>query len=1353
MPVLVVVVDTSQEQGDDPQLQRLVRLWSHFNDLRSLPLEPGLAEKDETFWRAFLAALPTTISTTSIMAASLNALYQLERKCPLEYQDWLRRCGTTVESLASTTRPAIMAASTVDDDENPAAATAAAPIEEEPSSSSLTKIDATTSTTSTALEVQKDSTTESNVATVGAMETNVTTATDTWSSGTAATTTSEQATTTPSSAPVDVVNADDQGKIEKDKEENSDSTEEPVLIGDVQEEEEEPIVMVDTKQMVAPLSLSSSSVPPASQDILSTLFPAETETEVILVDEEEAVEEPADETSQGILPSSLLADTEELPIIQPHIAESPPPGAATSSWSDEAAVVTATTTTTTTMDRLYPSGSADHDNAIPVSSTSSLKSADSSSVGGGLDNAASSSITIPFKLAGNPAIIAPSFSEIIQKTSLVAPSAAKSTSSLPETAGASSSSKQNIGVVKRSEPKTKFVPSLSAVVSVGGDNAKLLKTAADENHDSFDGARVVVLTTSAPSHEEITRQQTIVADALREENVDDIMIVDGKDKASKGKQKALFHLSGSYGEYPQVFNRDSKGNLSFWGNFESFLKSKKRGTLVSELLHGKMSVDDDRRDDKSLLVLVSNQSLKQEVKVRQKQALSILDARGIQYDTLDGADPINKGRRTELIALSGHTGQYPQFFVIGPNSSVSYWGDWDFFEAANESGSLTKEFGADGPVGVVDRTIGSGPESPIELDGKLVCLISGQSIDRDVGLKQEKSLRIFTDKSIAYETIDGADPTNKKLRGKLFAISGLRATYPQFFLLKNNEYTFIGDWEKLETCNETSAMAKFFLPVVKPAPTNEQPKAADAEEKSLDKPPSKSEQPVSVKRNLSTQSTPVMDNLSHGSTDAVDAAAAAAPKHVSWSSTAKNSSVPSEITFYGATSFVAKHALDYMMQVSLTLPGVRKITLAGRSFAKIESLRKTLTYKMANLKTLHPDALGRCSFDTVIADSSDVEGLVAMASKTKVVVCFAGPFAKYSENVVAACAKTGTDYVDITGEVSWSSTMRLKYSSLAEASGARIISFCGFDSVPSDLAIYAAAENMKRKLGRSTVISCGTTWHYAVGAANGGTIQTVVDMPLNIGRCLFRAVPFLLDDPLALTHPRVRLDEKNNERKNRLAKAEWMNQLVFFEYFLGLGWSAPFFMAPVNTKVVNASAVALEYGPDFVYYERYLPVGFRMTKAQSLLSLVPALIVQFGVLWIGFVLKFPILGKIIASIFFPAGSGMSDQMCSKGLSEVYAEVATPEKNGKIDRVYCALRFEGDPGNWVTAQCVCESALGLVLDRSKLPKRSADGFGTPAELLGSVLLNRLETTKVRPVEVKTYMQKNAGPNDRVLCHFE
>jgi short subunit dehydrogenase-like uncharacterized protein len=68
--------------------------------------------------------------------------------------------------------------------------------------------------------------------------------------------------------------------------------------------------------------------------------------------------------------------------------------------------------------------------------------------------------------------------------------------------------------------------------------------------------------------------------------------------------------------------------------------------------------------------------------------------------------------------------------------------------------------------------------------------------------------------------------------------------------------------------------------------------------------------------------------------------------------------------------------------------------------------------------------------DLLIADVVDVDSVAAVASSARVVISTVGPYLRYGEPLVAACAEAGTDYVDLTGEqefvdgCTWDTTTR-----------------------------------------------------------------------------------------------------------------------------------------------------------------------------------------------------------------------------------------------------------------------------------------------------------------------------------------
>jgi len=65
-----------------------------------------------------------------------------------------------------------------------------------------------------------------------------------------------------------------------------------------------------------------------------------------------------------------------------------------------------------------------------------------------------------------------------------------------------------------------------------------------------------------------------------------------------------------------------------------------------------------------------------------------------------------------------------------------------------------------------------------------------------------------------------------------------------------------------------------------------------------------------------------------------------------------------------------------------------------------------------------------------------VEELEALAEKSKVLLNTVGPYAIHGEPVVAACARKGTHYLDVTGEAPWVKEMIGKYNSVAQSTGA-----------------------------------------------------------------------------------------------------------------------------------------------------------------------------------------------------------------------------------------------------------------------------------------------------------------------------
>jgi short subunit dehydrogenase-like uncharacterized protein len=73
------------------------------------------------------------------------------------------------------------------------------------------------------------------------------------------------------------------------------------------------------------------------------------------------------------------------------------------------------------------------------------------------------------------------------------------------------------------------------------------------------------------------------------------------------------------------------------------------------------------------------------------------------------------------------------------------------------------------------------------------------------------------------------------------------------------------------------------------------------------------------------------------------------------------------------------------------------------------------------------------------------------AERARVILTTVGPYQLYGNDLVAACAAVGTDYVDWCGWPAWMKEMIGRHGEAAAASGARIVFSCDFDSIPFDL--------------------------------------------------------------------------------------------------------------------------------------------------------------------------------------------------------------------------------------------------------------------------------------------------------------
>ncbi len=371
-----------------------------------------------------------------------------------------------------------------------------------------------------------------------------------------------------------------------------------------------------------------------------------------------------------------------------------------------------------------------------------------------------------------------------------------------------------------------------------------------------------------------------------------------------------------------------------------------------------------------------------------------------------------------------------------------------------------------------------------------------------------------------------------------------------------------------------------------------------------------------------------------------------------------------DIIVYGATGFTGRLVAEYLTQHYAGRKDAPKWAMAGRSAAKLAEVR---------------DLIGAPT-DTplVVADASDPATLDAMAARTTVVLTTVGPYQLYGSDLVAACVKAGTAYADLCGEPGWMREMIDEHEAAAKASGARITFSCGFDSIPFDLGVYFLQAEAVKRHGKPALRVKGRVRKMA-GGASGGTIASLTETLKAVARK--PSLALLLKSSFALTPGFEGPSQPTG---------------LFPEYDSATGtWTAPFVMAPINTKNVHRTNFLLghAWGADLVYDEMVMTTigdaGKAMAEAMAKAN-------PFG-----------------ESKLKP-GEGPSKEERENGFYDIlfigeYADGTTIRASVQGDR---------DPGYGSTSKMLAETGIAL------LANKGDGGVWTPGALLGDALIARL-----------------------------
>ena len=402
-----------------------------------------------------------------------------------------------------------------------------------------------------------------------------------------------------------------------------------------------------------------------------------------------------------------------------------------------------------------------------------------------------------------------------------------------------------------------------------------------------------------------------------------------------------------------------------------------------------------------------------------------------------------------------------------------------------------------------------------------------------------------------------------------------------------------------------------------------------------------------------------------------------------------------DIVLFGATGFTGRLVAEYFAR---SAPKDVRWAIAGRNKEKLEGIKKGLVAIDASLADLA----------VLVADGHDEASLAALVPQTHVVCTTVGPFAKHGRELARACARLGTHYCDITGEVPFIRASIDENHETAQRTHARIVHCCGFDSIPFDLGVHMLWDRAKKD---------GLTLAWAKGFAgktkgsfSGGTVASMLALMEDAARD--PDLRRLLANPYGLD------PDPKRARKERPESPD--QRSVHFDQDLGR-WTAPFVMSAINTRVVRRSNALLgnAYGKHFRYSES-------MSFPKGPKGLVGASMVMAGLgAFVAAAAFAPTRELLVKKILPKPGEGPSKEARDAGYFEVHLIAETePDAHAGKQRFAGKVVGTSDPGYGETAKMLGESALCLAKDGAQLEDRF--GVLTPASAMGMRLVERLRT---------------------------
>jgi len=272
----------------------------------------------------------------------------------------------------------------------------------------------------------------------------------------------------------------------------------------------------------------------------------------------------------------------------------------------------------------------------------------------------------------------------------------------------------------------------------------------------------------------------------------------------------------------------------------------------------------------------------------------------------------------------------------------------------------------------------------------------------------------------------------------------------------------------------------------------------------------------------------------------------------------------------------------------------------------------------------------------------------------------------------------------------------------ARETGARIVHSCGHDSIPSDLGVQFLQEAALARFG-GPCRRVATRVTQMKGGFSGGTAASF----LNAMRLRETDPEFskLSTDPYALC-PRGHRTGPDGPDRMMPVEVTWDADLK--------AWTKPYFMGPMNAKVVRRSNAIMgyPYGRDFSYQETALTTGGIGGWWAAMRGTL------FGRLFLTAMAIPATRGVLQRRVLPKSGEGPSREVRESGSYELLLVGESPD--GTI--LKARVTGQGDPGVRSTTLMLTEAALCLAEDADRMPV--GGGFWTPAAAMGKLLRDRI-----------------------------